>query len=57
MSFLTLKRAISDANNFDNASFTKRMSDSLEKTVQTEETKMMVTIFYNKVARECPYRK
>ena len=57
MSFLTLKRAISDANNFDNASFTKRMSDSLEKTVQTEETKMMVTNFYNKVARECPYRK
>ena len=33
------------------------MSRSREKTVLTEETKMMVTSFYNKVAQECFYRK
>ena len=48
--FKTLKRAISDANNFDNARFIAHMSHSCEKTVLTEGTKMMVTNFYNKVA-------
>ena len=48
--FRTLKRAISDANNFDNAKVITHMSRSCEKTVLTEGTKMMVTNFYNKVA-------
>ena len=56
VSFRTLKQVICDPN-FDNARFTFLMSRSREKTVLTEETNMMVTNFYNKVARECPYRK
>ena len=56
VSFQTLKQVICDPN-FDNARFIFLMSRSREKTVLTEETKMMVTNFYNKVARECPYRK
>ena len=55
VSFRTLKQVICDPN-FDNARFIFLMSRSCEKTVLTEETKMMVTNFY-KVARECPYRK
>ena len=50
VSFQTLKRAISDANNFDNAGFITHKSPSHEKTVLTEETKAMVTNFYKKVA-------
>ena len=56
VSFRTLKQVICDPN-FDNARFIFLMSRSREKTVLTEKTKMMVTNFYNKVARECPYRK
>ena len=50
VSFQTLKRAISDANNFDNAGFITHKSPSHEKTVLTEETMAMVTNFYKKVA-------
>ena len=49
VSFRTLKQAISDANNFGNARFITHRTHICEKTGLTEETKMMVTNFYNKV--------
>ena len=56
VSFWTSKRAISDTNSLDNPRFITLISYSREKTVLTEETKMVITKFYN-VAPECLYRK